>query len=71
MYSSLSFQAKFDAAAAEVKQLKAKPEDAEMLKIYALFKQASMGDNSTGTLHTQARKHTQYNVYKQCLFVVV
>ncbi|CAL8340462.1 unnamed protein product [Boreogadus saida] len=40
-------KAQFDAAAAEVKQLKSKPEDAEMLKIYALFKQASMGDNST------------------------
>ncbi|KAG7245761.1 hypothetical protein CRUP_023620, partial [Coryphaenoides rupestris] len=41
--------AQFDAAAAEVKQLKAKPEDAEMLKIYGLFKQATLGDNSTGT----------------------
>ncbi|KAG7263856.1 hypothetical protein CRUP_022470 [Coryphaenoides rupestris] len=41
-------KAQFDAAAAEVKQLKAKPEDAEMLKIYGLFKQATLGDNSTG-----------------------
>lgn len=41
-------QAKFDAAAAEVKQLKAKPADEEMLQIYSLFKQATVGDVNTG-----------------------
>ncbi|XP_038575717.1 acyl-CoA-binding protein [Micropterus salmoides] len=41
-------QAKFDAAAAEVKQLKAKPTDEDMLQVYALFKQASVGDVNTG-----------------------
>ncbi|XP_029967237.1 acyl-CoA-binding protein [Salarias fasciatus] len=40
-------QAKFEAAAAEVKQLKAKPADEEMLRIYALFKQANVGDVNT------------------------
>lgn len=40
-------KAKFEAAAAEVKQLKAKPEDAEMLKVYALFKQGMVGDVNT------------------------
>ncbi|XP_069011285.1 acyl-CoA-binding protein [Embiotoca jacksoni] len=40
-------QAKFDAAAAEVKQLKAKPADEEMLQVYSLFKQASVGDVNT------------------------
>uniref|UniRef100_A0A672IGY1 Acyl-CoA-binding protein n=1 Tax=Salarias fasciatus TaxID=181472 RepID=A0A672IGY1_SALFA len=39
--------AKFEAAAAEVKQLKAKPADEEMLRIYALFKQANVGDVNT------------------------
>ncbi|XP_078795132.1 acyl-CoA-binding protein isoform X1 [Oryzias latipes] len=39
--------AQFDAAAAEVKQLKAKPTDEEMLQVYALFKQASVGDVNT------------------------
>uniref|UniRef100_A0A672IJF0 Acyl-CoA-binding protein n=1 Tax=Salarias fasciatus TaxID=181472 RepID=A0A672IJF0_SALFA len=34
-------------AAAEVKQLKAKPADEEMLRIYALFKQANVGDVNT------------------------
>ncbi|CAN9498029.1 unnamed protein product [Ophioblennius macclurei] len=38
---------KFNAAAAEVKQLKAKPTDEEMLQIYALFKQANVGDVNT------------------------
>ncbi|XP_022078295.1 acyl-CoA-binding protein [Acanthochromis polyacanthus] len=40
-------QAKFDAAANEVKQLKAKPTDDEMLQVYSLFKQASVGDVNT------------------------
>ncbi|XP_061578992.1 acyl-CoA-binding protein [Cololabis saira] len=40
-------QGKFDAAAAQVKQLKAKPADEEMLKVYSLFKQASVGDVNT------------------------
>ncbi|XP_028249594.1 acyl-CoA-binding protein-like [Parambassis ranga] len=40
-------QAKFDAAAAEVKQLKAKPTDEEMLQVYSLFKQATVGDVNT------------------------
>uniref|UniRef100_A0A672IIT9 Acyl-CoA-binding protein n=1 Tax=Salarias fasciatus TaxID=181472 RepID=A0A672IIT9_SALFA len=40
-------EAKFEAAAAEVKQLKAKPADEEMLRIYALFKQANVGDVNT------------------------
>uniref|UniRef100_A0A8C7GTP7 Acyl-CoA-binding protein-like n=1 Tax=Oncorhynchus kisutch TaxID=8019 RepID=A0A8C7GTP7_ONCKI len=40
-------QAEFDKAAEEVKQLKAKPADAEMLRVYALFKQAKVGDVNT------------------------
>ncbi|XP_026151709.1 acyl-CoA-binding protein isoform X2 [Mastacembelus armatus] len=40
-------QARFDSAAAEVKQLKAKPTDDEMLKVYALFKQATVEDVNT------------------------
>uniref|UniRef100_A0A3B4WC97 Acyl-CoA-binding protein n=1 Tax=Seriola lalandi dorsalis TaxID=1841481 RepID=A0A3B4WC97_SERLL len=40
-------QAKFDAAAADVKQLKAKPADEEMLQVYSLFKQATVGDVNT------------------------
>nr|XP_046260541.1 acyl-CoA-binding protein-like isoform X1 [Scatophagus argus] len=39
--------AKFDTAAAEVKQLKAKPTDEEMLQVYSLFKQASVGNVNT------------------------
>uniref|UniRef100_A0A8C8CUY8 Diazepam binding inhibitor, acyl-CoA binding protein n=3 Tax=Oncorhynchus TaxID=8016 RepID=A0A8C8CUY8_ONCTS len=40
-------EAEFDKAAEEVKQLKAKPADAEMLRVYALFKQAKVGDVNT------------------------
>ncbi|XP_014845506.1 acyl-CoA-binding protein-like [Poecilia latipinna] len=40
-------QANFDVAAAEVKQLKAKPSDEEMLLLYSLFKQATVGDVNT------------------------
>ncbi|KAM9486705.1 acyl-CoA-binding protein [Clarias gariepinus] len=37
----------FKKAAEEVKQLKSKPADAEMLEIYSLFKQATVGDVNT------------------------
>ncbi|KAI3356601.1 hypothetical protein L3Q82_017799 [Scortum barcoo] len=48
MKLSFLLQAKFDTAAAEVKQLKAKPTDEEMLQVYSLFKQATVGDVNTG-----------------------
>jgi len=37
----------FETAAADVKNLKAKPSDTELLEIYGLFKQATTGDNTT------------------------
>ncbi len=39
-------QKQFDAAAANSKNLTERPDNATLLKIYALFKQASVGDNS-------------------------
>lgn len=43
-------QAEFQKAAEEVKQLKTKPTDAEVLDIYGLYKQATLGDVNTGEL---------------------
>merc|ERR1711962_362494 len=40
-------QKQFDAAAEEVKTLTKKPTDEEMLEIYALFKQGTVGDINT------------------------
>ncbi|XP_040190549.1 acyl-CoA-binding protein isoform X7 [Rana temporaria] len=40
-------QADFDKAAEEVKKLKQTPSDEEMLKTYALYKQATVGDVNT------------------------
>ncbi|CAN2389067.1 Acyl CoA binding protein, partial [Pristimantis euphronides] len=40
-------QADFEKAAEEVKQLKTTPSDQEMLKIYALYKQSTVGDVNT------------------------
>ncbi|XP_056389980.1 acyl-CoA-binding protein [Hyla sarda] len=40
-------QADFDKAAEEVKKLKTQPTDQEMLEVYALFKQATVGDVNT------------------------
>ncbi|KTG35249.1 hypothetical protein cypCar_00034863 [Cyprinus carpio] len=40
-------QAEFQKAAEEVKQLKTKPTDAEVLDIYGLYKQATLGDVNT------------------------
>jgi acyl-CoA-binding protein len=39
-------QAKFAAAAQDVKNLSKRPDDADMLRLYALFKQGSEGDVS-------------------------
>ncbi|XP_058889870.1 acyl-CoA-binding protein-like isoform X2 [Acipenser ruthenus] len=39
--------ADFDKAAEEVKNLKSQPSDQEMLEIYSLFKQATVGDVNT------------------------
>jgi diazepam-binding inhibitor (GABA receptor modulator, acyl-CoA-binding protein) len=39
-------QAKFDAAVANSKNLTERPDNATLLKLYALYKQASVGDNS-------------------------
>ncbi len=35
---------KFEAAAADVQKLKKRPEDEDMLRLYALYKQATVGD---------------------------
>ncbi|CAF1159084.1 unnamed protein product [Rotaria magnacalcarata] len=40
-------QAAFDKAADEVKNLSKKPSDDQLLKLYGLFKQATVGDNTT------------------------
>ncbi|XP_028171958.1 acyl-CoA-binding protein homolog isoform X1 [Ostrinia nubilalis] len=40
----MSLQEQFDAAAAKVKNLKSLPSDADLLELYALFKQATVGD---------------------------
>lgn len=37
---------KFEAAAANSKKLNERPDNATLLKIYALYKQGSIGDNS-------------------------
>lgn len=39
-------QAKFDAAVANSKSLTERPDNSTLLKIYALYKQASVGDNA-------------------------
>lgn len=39
--------AEFDAAAAAVKDLPQRPSDLELLDLYGLFKQATVGDNDT------------------------
>ena len=39
-------KAQFDTAAANSKKLTERPDNASMLKIYALYKQGSLGDNT-------------------------
>ncbi|KAF9083685.1 Acyl-CoA-binding domain-containing protein 1 [Mortierella sp. GBA35] len=39
--------AEFDAAAAKIKTLETSPSNDDLLELYALFKQATVGDNNT------------------------
>lgn len=39
-------QTKFEAAVADSKNLSERPDNATLLKLYALYKQASVGDNT-------------------------
>ncbi|MBT9505245.1 acyl-CoA-binding protein [Rhodoferax sp.] len=41
-----ALKAKFEAAAASSKNLTERPDNATLLKIYALYKQGSVGDNT-------------------------
>ncbi|XP_030386426.1 acyl-CoA-binding protein homolog [Scaptodrosophila lebanonensis] len=43
----MSLTEQFNAAAEKVKSLTKRPSDEEFLELYALFKQASVGDNNT------------------------
>ncbi|XP_016987069.1 acyl-CoA-binding protein homolog [Drosophila rhopaloa] len=43
----MSLSEQFNAAAEKVKSLTKRPSDDEFLELYALFKQASVGDNDT------------------------
>lgn len=43
----MSLQEKFDKASADVKNLKETPNDDQLLKLYALYKQATVGDCNT------------------------
>lgn len=43
---------RFNAAAERVKLLTKRPTDQELLELYALFKQASFGDNNTSKSKT-------------------
>ncbi|CAK1552615.1 unnamed protein product [Leptosia nina] len=40
----MSLQEQFDKAAENIKKLKGRPSDADLLEIYAYFKQATVGD---------------------------
>jgi len=43
----MSLESQFTDAAEKVKNLKSAPADADMLEIYALYKQATVGDTNT------------------------
>lgn len=43
-----SVQVEFEKLAEDVKKVKTRPEDQELLELYGLYKQAVVGDNNTG-----------------------
>jgi acyl-CoA-binding protein len=49
----------FDAAADQVKKLKASPSNDDLLILYSLFKQATVGDNNTGA---QPSNHSKSHI---------
>lgn len=49
-------QKRFNGSAERVKTLTKRPTDMELLELYALFKQASFGDNNTGMFHERNKK---------------
>lgn len=56
----------FNAAAEKVKSLTKRPTDQELLELYALFKQASFGDNTTSELHDRQQRRKSRNASIQC-----
>ncbi|EGC38324.1 hypothetical protein DICPUDRAFT_28922, partial [Dictyostelium purpureum] len=58
----------FEKAAAEVKAFKTKPSNEELLELYALYKQATGGDNNTSqpwAVQVEARaKHDAWSTKK-------
>lgn len=50
----MGLQEDFNLAAEEAKQLPAKPSNDDMLKLYALFKQANEGDCNTSAMQAQS-----------------
>ncbi|GBM74253.1 Putative acyl-CoA-binding protein [Araneus ventricosus] len=54
----MSLDEKFTAAAASVKDMKSRPSDSELLELYALYKQATVGDcniDQPGALDLKAK----------------
>ncbi|KAJ8353929.1 hypothetical protein SKAU_G00214960 [Synaphobranchus kaupii] len=43
----MTLQAEFDQIAGDVKKVKTRPEDQELLDLYGLYKQATVGDINT------------------------
>jgi len=43
----MSVEQRFTEAAEQVKNLKGKPSDTDLLELYGLYKQATVGDNNT------------------------
>ncbi|XP_061088342.1 acyl-CoA-binding domain-containing protein 7 isoform X2 [Conger conger] len=43
----MTLQAEFDQVAGDVKKVKTRPEDQELLDLYGLYKQATVGDINT------------------------
>ncbi|KAI8967831.1 acyl-CoA-binding protein [Mycotypha africana] len=55
----------FEQAAAEVKNLSSKPSDDVLLKLYALFKQATVGDNNTSKPTFDLRGRAKWNAWEE------
>jgi acyl-CoA-binding protein len=57
---------KFDAAANNVKNLKSKPSDNDLLELYGLFKQATVGDADAGSEYYSFMLFRHSSVHVSC-----
>ena len=59
----MSLTEKFDAAANSVRGMKSRPSDSELLELYALYKQATVGDCNISDPGADEKSKAKFNAW--------